>query len=647
MSFKFLQLNQRGYSNRTSVLSYSPYFTYKITHPSQNYPSAAPYSALTKFFCKLIKERVIHNRLLKQLLYPEYLNKMNLNLVKIRHHKSECVIMTRSLGCRFSIVKCDSDSDSESDSEHERISRQNASSSDSSSSSNPFGYIRYYNPQTGSHAEIETKYESFIDYGELPLSSEAQMVKKEEDKKSSVLITSTARLQLVHQTSESSDASSLLMPKPPTAFEDLRNIDEDIPISSFNLPKVYVPTARQSLPTKFVGDKFCESSLTTIDIPQWQSNSDNYLNCRSKFSISKSEVQESSSCATTTHSSSLDLNVNTLPLPDNIVAELLYNFDDTGTSDNVEFAKSESVDSDRSEKSFRTVIKPSAVFQDDAHVKNQHVAETMSLNLDNIGFRKHSINSDKPRRRSSIQLGPTRENQGIRRCVSSHFMQLNSRGHGCSDTACCMETCQSPRSSDSGMAGSCTLNSPDFGGNDQEHCSADMTNVDLFGSSSHQILSLSEIEARDFNSQCPCTSPFGSTPRTSCQTSIAENIIIGSHDSMRTTSVTSLDISLSQPWEWEPKVHSKIANINPAVLKTEPPRCVGNWEPIKRSKSLECASDKPNISCNVDDAEEKEAVYKSGLYAHWWLKAKIPASVVKGIYEDTRSPTTGKGVCVL
>lgn len=639
MSFKFLQLNQRGYSNRTSVLSYSPYFTYKIIHPPQNYPSAAPYSGLTKFFCKLIKEKIIHNRLLKQLLYHEYLNKMNLNLVKIRHHKSECTIVTKSVGCRFSIVKCDSDTDSESD--DERRSRQNALSSDSSSSSNPFGYIRYYNPQTGSHADIQTKYESFIDYGELPLSSEAQMVEKEEDKKTSVLITSTARLQLVHQTSESSDASSLVIPKRLEVFEDLHNIDEDLQLVSFNLPKVYVPTTRQSLPSKFVGDKFSESNLTTIDIPQWQSNSDNYLNCRSKFSIDKSEVHELTNCATTTHSSSLDLDVNTLPLPDNIVAELLYNFDDTGASHGVEFAKSESVDSERSEKSFKTVIKPPTVFQNDAHVKSQQTSETMSLHLDNIGFRKHSINSDKPRRRSSIQLGTARDREGIRRCVSSHFMQL--KDHSCSDTTCCMEACQSPRSSDSGMAGSCTLNSPDFGGNDPEHCSVDMTNVDLFRNDLHKILSLSEIEAQDFNSQCPCTSPFGSTPRTSCQASIAENVIIGSHDSMRTTSVTSLDISLSRPWELEPIVHSKIANVNPVVLKTEPPRCV---EPIKRSKSLECASDKPKVCCNVDDADEKGAVYKSGLYAHWWLKAKIPASVVKGIYQDTRSPTTGKGVCV-
>lgn len=644
------------------MLSYSTSCSYKPTYPSHNYPSAAPYAALTKLFHKLIKDKVIHNRLLKQLLYPEYLNKMNLSLVKIRHHKTECVIMTKASCCRFSIVRCDSDTDSDTDTDNGKMPRQNAidrSSSESddndssSSSSNPFGYIRYYNPQTGSRNEVETRYESFIDYGEPIYSSAAKMAEEESEKKASVTLTSTAKLQLMHQTSESSDASSLFVPKPYLACEDLVNIDENTEMNLLREPKLFVPTTRQSLPTKFVANKFSVSSLTTIDVPEWQSHSDNQLNCRSKFTMSKQRAstftEDSSSCTTTTHSSSLDLVVNPLPLPDKIVAELLYNFDSTPTD--IDFTKSESVDSDHTDKSFKTVIKPPSVFQNVHNdSESQRVSDAVSLNLENIGFRKHSINSDKPRRRSSIHVIHAQDNGGIRRCVSTHFVRVNNQDRGCSDSACCLEMCHSPRSSDSGMAGSCTLNSPDFGANDHERCSMDLSdqckkhNVCAFGDPSN-VMSLSDIEASDFNSQCPCTSPFGSTPRTSCQTSSSENIITGSHDSMR-TSLTSLDISLSQRWELEPKTHSRAVNISPELLTSEPPRCIQQWEPALKSRSLDFLIDKHKVACHVDEPRqrnEKAEIFKSGLYAHWWLKAKIPASVVKGIYEETRSPHTGKG----
>lgn len=581
ISLNVLQLDHRGYCNRTSVLGYSlpnnnnNNDRYKLRYPPAHYPAAAPYAALTKFFSKLIKERIIHVRLLKQLLYPEYLNKMNLSLVKIRHHRTECVILTNQVSdCRFSIVRCDSDSDTDSSSNSDQcLPRQDAideSNSSSNSSSNPFGYIRYYNPQN----DTETKYESFIDYGELVHSSEAKMVDNYDDdqnKKTSITVTSTAKFELVHQNSESSEASSHIVSRPHLACEDLVNIDENLPLGDFKIsPKPFIPTIRQSLPSKFVGNKFSESSLTTIDIPQWHSNSDNCLN-------------KGCSCGddcSTTHSSSLALEVNPLPLPDRVVAELLYNID--REKSNI-LTKSESVDSD---KSFKTVIKPPTVFQNNSGA--------ISLPLD---------------RKYNRPIDPS----GIRRCVSSHFIQM---GFGCSDSAFCTElSCQSPRSSDSGMAGSCTLNSPDFGGADQERCSIVSMSTGDYHLKQEHIMSLSEIEARDFNSQCQCTSPFGSTPRTSCETSVS--------------STTS-----------HPYVHSvNLVNVNPKLLKAELPRCIEKWEPAQKSKSLDCVSTNKISETNNENAE----VFRSGLYAHWWLKAKIPACVVKGIYEETRSPNTGKG----
>ncbi|CAH0556423.1 unnamed protein product [Brassicogethes aeneus] len=588
------QLNLRGYSNRSSVISFRVELNYKPTNPPENYPPTAPFAGLTKYFHKLIKEKIITQRLLRQLLYSEYLNKMNLNLVRIRHHKSECVIVTKSYHLRDSIINCDSDSDTDSDSSDSdssddgNIKRQNAVDLDSDSedsSDNPFGYIRYYNPRTGLERE-EKKYESFVDYGEPFVAKPgALVILEDEPKKKSIVVTSTATLKLTKQDSESSNASSFVTSKPNLACIDIPNLDDNTEMSVLSVPQNYIPNARQSCPTKFVGNKFNESSLTTIYIPSW-SNSDNNISCQTKF-----EVHSNSS--STTHSSSLELPVNTLPLPDNIVAELLYNIDG-------EFNQSESLDSDVTEHSSRTVIKPPKMFENN----------TLSLDIKHIGFRKHSINSDKPRRRSSIQINPQDFSEEVCRCCMDNY---------------------SPRSSDSGMAGSCTLNSPDLAGcSMQQRCSMDnMSNLfhkfsDLppfSGDACRNVISLSEIEARDFESECQCTSPFDSTPRTFCQPYVSENVFTGSRESLRTSVTSSIDIL--------PKIHS-------SEIKLEPipdPECVERWEQGDNSSSgSRCSEEK-----TYDD---NPPVYKSGLYAHWWLKAKIPNSVLRGIYQDTRSPTT-------
>ncbi|KAG5898986.1 hypothetical protein JTB14_004705 [Gonioctena quinquepunctata] len=621
------QMNQRGYCNRTSVLCFKTDLHYKPTNPPDHYPSAAPFAALNKYYQRLIKARVITRKLLKKLLYSEYLNKMNLSLVRVRHHKTEISIFTKDIHCRDSIIKCDSDSDSNSsdsdssDSEFKFKKQSAVRSGTSSSSSNPFGYIRYYNPQTGIETKEGTKYESFLDYG---MPSKETSVETEKPKNPSLLV-STARIQLQKQGSEESNASSVFPARIPyMACENLPNLNGSLELTNLNLPEGYIPTTRQSCPTKLVGNKFNQTSLTTIYIPTW-SNSDNNLTCKKETS------RDSSS--TTTHSSNLELPVNTLPLPDKMVAELLYNFDG-------EFNTTDSIGSNFSELSTGAVLKPPTMFgKEDVQVNPQSV----SISLENIGFRKHSINSDKPRRRSSLQFNPSKD---LKKCVSSQYIKMSNQATTSQQSfcRCCIDCCHSPRSSDSGMAGSYTLNSPDsananenFPSSEQIRASMDMANLfhkysDL-PSDKREMISLSEIEARDFESECPCTSPFGSTPRTSGQDSTPENVLTGSHDSLRTSVTSSIDIN-PKMWGSQPKLHSKLY-IAPLTMSDSGPQ---------KSQSAGCLLDDP-VQNEAEGQEENPALYRSGLYAHWWLKAKIPASVVKGIYLDTRSPTTGKGMC--
>ncbi|KAJ8952295.1 hypothetical protein NQ318_007463 [Aromia moschata] len=597
--------------------------------PPENYPSAAPYAALTKLFHKLIKAKVLTRNLLKKLLYSEHLNKLNLALVKIRHHRTEISIMTRDIHCRDSVINCDSDSESDtSDNSDGNIKRQDAvdtSSSDggSSSSSNPFGYIRYYNPKTGSERE-QTIYESFIDYGEPTSSSASLRVAPDEPKKTSVLMVSTANVRLNKQFSEESDASSSLPePKQYMACENLVNLSDSMEINTLHVPDQYVPTTRQSCPTKLVGNKFNKSSLTTIYIPSWSNNDNVICKSRSNDGIAKRESEPSpndSSCSTATHSSSLELPVNALPLPDRMVAELLYNFDG-------EFSKSESVESDVTEHSSKTVIKPPAMFQGAAREDVNVSPQTLSLNLGHEAkqYSDKPAGSQEERRSEALHQLPVRPDVESHGHATTVLLQVL---HG---------VLSQPPVFGLGDGGELHPELPDLANSNdlpscsaQERCSVDMANLFRkynnlahFDESTRNMISLSEIEARDFESQCPCTSP--SAPPRGHRVKIALRRII--------------DIE-PKPWGSQPKLHSKVF-IQPKVVS--PPK---DWDTgLQKSRSASCLLEDANNQELERTEEEIPLIYKSGLYAHWWLKAKIPASVVKGIYQDTRSPTTGKGMC--
>ncbi|KAF5287117.1 hypothetical protein FQR65_LT12340 [Abscondita terminalis] len=633
-------LDRRGYCNRASVLlfTYNTNFPYKPILPTQTYPSAAPYANLSKYYRKLIKERTINKRLMKKLLYPEYVSKkFDISLVKKRRHRTECVLIQKDSYRRMSIINCDSDSsfsvnsDSSSDSSNDksinifykRDRSENNSSDDSknsSSSSNPFGYIRYYNPQTGEQRE-ETKYESVIDYGEINTKPSAAL--SNTPTKLSVTLTSTAKVELVHQNSEASEASSVMEPKPYMACENLLRLDSDT-IMDMNFKKTQVPRSRQSLPTKFVANKFNENSMTTIYIPPWQSSSDTNLICRSAlFHDMKQNSEEKSS--TTTHSSSLDLAVNPVPLPDRVLAELLYNFDaDSSTSEGV--------------------IKPPSMFRN-----TQNTVDFQGA---------------KPKRRSSIQMNPKYDtapsNLGqLRRCVSYQLVQLADPSSSISYVPCCrcLEASNaSSRSSDSGMAGSCTLNSPDFPMNEcpsEKRRSCDSLNYHVnygdLSSIGSNVISFSEAEAEKFESQCQCTSPFGSTPRTSCQPSMSESIVTGTRGSLHTPLTDISSIPTPQPWESENLIHSKLMQIRSQTETLKKKKGVPTMGSPHKSQSVGCILNETKVTPSTQTQLEKPEIYKSGLYAHWWLKAKIPKEVVQAIYEETRSPTAGKGaisVCV-
>lgn len=738
------------------------------TYPPPNYAPASPYCTLTKSFYRLVKEKIITTRLLKTLLYSEFLKCIDTSEVKRRQHKTEFKIKTDS-----DYDNCDS---SDSDSE-KRLCRQNAVDTESDTDgteTNSFGFIRYFNSS-------EDHLESFIDHGE------------EKDVKNEVAVVEKVTLAVCQQISGES-GSSFENTKPYMACEDLVNIDENIEIALLNTNK-FILKSRHSLPTKFVGNKFNKNSMTLVNIPHWSNSENNIFK-----SSSKSNDSSSSSETTTTHSSCLDLPVNTIPVPDTIVAEILYNFEPEDdktvykpptlfrnesknknvetneTNSNLELnllekgTKKDSYSPEKIKKS-SSLDTPNIIDNsiEKKFTRTLNTDTNLNLSLTNISFKNHSFNSDKPKkytkdnleesdkklvakvtskkrvkntvlpiektektvlpqekRRSSdeiilvlpdlenpfenlhtsledqdmvtfenislnrdsnelflhrdsleelrkrfgyeednferfLQLNkeqndlltqykkesdifkrrssldesdkrcgivlPSRENlamlpheeprrekrkaNSLRKCVSYHYLQIG-RKPSCtfSYCRCCTEPCFSRRSSDSGMAGSCTLNSPDI------------PQTEVYQREVYSLLDnfrTSDMDAREFEAQCRCTSPFGSTPRTSCQASTSENIIETRDSSSASVTSSCSDMSPfpPQPWESEIQIHEKIQSVKQKTF----PSC---------SKSKSC-----------DDIQERNEVFRSGLYAHWWMKAKLPWEVVKGIAEET----AGKGEC--
>jgi hypothetical protein len=118
-----------------------------------------------------------------------------------------------------------------------------------------------------------------------------------------------------------------------------------------------------------------------------------------------------------------------------------------------------------------------------------------------------------------------------------------------------------------------------------------------------------ELDEQNYEAQCVCTSPFGSTPRTSAQASLtSEKIFVGSVDSVApsvtSTSLDSSPLSAAQPWSSSNELKGAHLNVG--------------------------------------------GIYRSGMYAHWWLKTKIPALAVRSEESTHRHktyislPQTGK-----
>lgn len=697
-----------------------------MTMPPSTYPSASPYAALSKYFAKLVRLRVITRNILKQLLYIEPRTTVNFSSVKFRNrHTNQVTLRLNNRG----LVESDSESETDTDSEETssgadqsaeydvingKISRQNAldleshkstSSVGSNASCNPFGYIRYYNTnKTDENSNdvrvVDCTHEIFEGVDKLKLkldikSEDPPVIKIMPDSSvdSNEEVPKKMPLCFMNQYSEESNNSSFDcgQPKPYMACEDLVNLDQNMAIETMGYEKFSrMNLMRHSCPTKFVANKFNDSSLTSVCTPGWYP----YENVNTKTVCSDSSELENMPKVSSKYSKNDE--------------QFIQSSSDYENNQNLklpcELSTSESTSSDVSQDTvIKVILDPPPMFRN-----NDLAAQS--------NFEKHLLNSDKKIRRSmsketfSKENSPSTSNRRIiesdpRKCVSCSFTNTTFNEYNKKCSCCERLQCHSPRSSDSGVAGSCNLASPEIPHRSDSlysHCETRSLHETTYPKNLYNDYSMStgeiskinymknrlisDLEAAKFEEQCPCTSPF-STPRTS------ENVTSRNLDSVTTSFVNSIpqssmmaDRSDNTPCLYrkpsrnnptprnvrEAALHHGWSNPNISVIKLEKPskhyhvRLIKdeNEPVVMRSSRSTKVDSKPKLSkenseastssrrtrsksedlakkySTVMSAQTERVLYRSDLYAHWWMKAKLPITVITSSGKDNYCTST-------
>lgn len=612
-------LDKRGYCARTSMCYYSlgvP--NYKITYPPRTYPSTASYTSLTNHYKALVKDGLMHRIVVKALLYPEFHRGFNFESVRLRrHHRTASDRRRQSICSSSDLSRRNSESNDECDtSAASSINFLKFSTSKQSQPSSTGTFV-----DNGSGVAGDCTREIFASFENMDKNSNLGRVPVVRDSDGSIMFThaidcdigsrdslqyyskpvkvvidrrkTTAVNSVVHTTTAQMIIGTKKMTEEETisiskcspseeseisgynqrsiranmACEDLVNMDESLKI---NGEKRKGPTIdeRHSMPTLFVGNRFNCSSLTEVFIPSYREKKDmNYLESSSRTSKMSGDTQEddddnnnnrNSNISTATHSSSIDI-APIMPVPDQLSVELLYN------------SNGSPPDNDGND-----VIKPPSMFG-----PNRTLSRELNLKL------SKSEN----------------ENQ---RCINSQTISIlphskpsdKSTPRMMKKCGCCTESpCISQRSSDSGMAGSYTI---------QLTPETPIPNTNSEYERDQQFLP--DIEQRlNGLMQSHSSHDFGHF----------DNIpfVDSNHDSGQ--------YGCNEESESEIQHRDSAAAKNMFELSSS--------QDTVRRKSR-CQSVEPQPEKKVEHGhEETHGVYKTGLYAHWWKKAQLPPGILNDI----------------
>lgn len=627
---------------------------YKITYPSRTYPSTASYTNLTNHYKALVKDGLMHRLVVKALLYPEYHRRFNTQCVRLRRHHR-----TTSLRRRRSI--CTSSDLSRQDSNDDACDTSAASS---------INFVKYPNGRERSDKLADNQSQSsMIDHGpgvaidctrdifatletndkhgnlgeRVPLirdsdgsllfahsvdcddvgsrdslqyySKPVRIVIDRRDQKpkvQSVVHTSTAQMVIGGYKIDESPSNESSPPensemsvynerlkRTNMACEDLVNLDTSMAIKSggktMELNQKYIDE-RHSMPTLFVGNRFNCSSLTEVFIPSYRGKMD--LKPSIDRSTEADENQRNSKISVaTTHSSTIDL-APIMPAPDQLSAELLYNPNGTPPDNNTPCGSPRN-----GKNSSEFVIKPPSMFG-----ANKTLSKEFKM---------------KPMTTAAIKARTTIDSSAGTKSTNEKV-----RPHEMKKCGCCTESpCISQRSSDSGMAGSYTIQlTPETplpnAQNQYERNGHILPDIEqrlnglLHSHSSHdfghfgdQSIPFADEEDNNHDSgQYGCTEESESEPNR--DSAAARNLF---------------ELSSSQDTV---KRKSRCHSVEPQLL--DEIESDGNDD----NDENECSNSNDDDAAgqrNTNDTDEMKGAFRAGLYAHWWKKTQLPDGMLKDI----------------
>ncbi|KAH8377071.1 hypothetical protein KR093_003297 [Drosophila rubida] len=668
-------LDARGYCTRFSLCAYysqqpqpqqQHLRPFRITLPPSNYPPTAPYANLSAHFARLVRAGRLRSAIVKMLLYPQARQSIDLKRIALRKkrcHKAAAKLLkdinanmeeaSSAMSSQSELERQDAfelptDSESYEDEEDELLEDDDDAAYLRSCNSDPFEYVKFYE-----HRPLCNSTGTFVDHGsggqrhcssinliKLDSLDEQELLVQHELKKESLVIgskalralarksternssvhTSTATINLggssitnfveedeeladpeqpaqsVSQPStlqqQSSDASSMYGARLGGAFmacENLTNMHDDLKRRAAVPQQQQLagsPVERHSMPSIFVGNRFNRCVDTEVYVPSWRERHETQQNQSVDAQLLHEQADED--CV---HSSSMDLPAACRTAPDQLQAELLYNYE----ANSAEQLQRVSHKSDSPKT---------------GNVRSEDVAPERCSSSTELCIEATTATKRQP---------ADSQRDSMRRCISYQYLQMNQRPppppppppssssaaaaprkdqlHGDCKCRCCESSqCPSPRSSDSGMAGSCTIASPDppnpeYGGG----CGVDVLDqvepeperrFDVCGMFREKFLTPEATQEEPEVEQPPTEQPATVAPAASNASQFQVNtksIFLASSASMdETTPATSNQLVFSG-------------------------------------------------SCSADQLDQPRATFRSGMYAHWWKKERLPPEVLRGI----------------
>ncbi|XP_018783948.1 PREDICTED: serine-rich adhesin for platelets isoform X1 [Bactrocera latifrons] len=466
------------------------------------------------------------------------------------------------------------------------------------------------------------------------------------------------------------------------------------------------PPERHSMPNLFVGNRFNRSSNTAVYVPTWQDRKDAHNlsvdalkhqslesdNARSDYDYGghddDDDDDDDGDEDDVTHSSTLDLPAECLTAPDKMQAELLYNFDESCLGRQTMAEDFDDIISPPS------MFKPQFLFNQSAPSSQERDRAVEKKNQPDKEAALHNSQST-----TELYIEPQRASGGsdnskenrpvsVRRCISYQYVQMsnahvnhtpvthsspitsessgssngnpsNNNNHldgnipvahthrhqqqlrkqrnesSSSKCKCCESSqCPSPRSSDSGMAGSCTITSPDpphgnyYVGEDlpmsetsnsDPNDISDLTRFDVCGMFRAKFLTPEATQ--DLIDNTDSIEPFHHIQQPNVSTSTTASI---KGAPISTITTAELQISASS------------TTINSVASSSSHQMMTNSQANMQFSSCLD------NIDSPATAGAADGPLFRSGLYAHWWKKEKLPTAVVRGIAKALQSSQLSK-----